>query len=93
MLQITGYDEEAKVKLYRENANFGIGKLEAVIAAGIKQRDIADKHTLEQYLNLDSILVPLQSTHTNTPDSVNKEDEENEPEKPEKDGTEEVDTK
>jgi len=37
--------------------------------------------------------VPLQSTHTNTPDSVNKEDEENEPEKPEKDGTEEVDTK
>ena len=96
MLQITAYDEEAKVKLYRENANFGIGKLEAVIAAGIKQRDIADKHALEQYLNLDSILVPLQSTHTNTPDSIDKEDEENEPEvpeEPERDGTEEVDTK
>lgn len=94
LLPISVYDEVEKVNMYIGNANFGIGKLEAVVAAGIKQKDIGDKHTLEKYLNLDSILVPLQSAYTSTPaDSKPSVDngEETVVEAP-MDGTDEVDT-
>ena len=66
LLPITIYDETEKVNMYLESATFGIGKLEAVVAAGIKQKDIYDKHVLEKYLDLDNILVPLQSAHTSS---------------------------
>ncbi len=56
------------------NANFGIGKLEAVVATGIKQKDITDKHNLETYLKLDEILVPLKSAYTSTPDDIKSEE-------------------
>lgn len=70
LLRISNYDEQAKVQMYMNNANFGIGKLEAVVAAGIKQKDITDKYNLEQFLELDKILVPLQSAYTATPNDV-----------------------
>lgn len=73
LLRITNYDETEKVQMYINNANFGVGKLEAIVATGIKQREIADKAALEKYLNLDKILTPLQSAYTSTPADV-KED-------------------
>jgi len=87
MLRISNYDEKDKVEMYISNANFGIGKLEAVVAAGIKQKDIADKHKLEQFLELDKILVPLQSAYTTTPSDVKEEEETDKPTSP---GKEEV---
>lgn len=96
LLPISVYDEIEKVEMYINNANFGIGKLEAVVATGIKQKDISDKHNLEKYLNLDSILVPLQSAYTSTPEDVPSKEsesgEETDDVKVEKDGADEVDT-
>lgn len=99
LLKISVYDEAEKVKQYLESATFGIGKLEAIIASGMKQRDIGDKHKLEEFLELDKILVPLQSSHTSTPDQISQEpeeqpnDEQSEVENEEPDDTnEEVDT-
>lgn len=66
VLPITIYDEKEKVDMYLNSATFGIGKLEAIVATGIKQKDIADKHELEKFLDLDNILVPLQSSHTSS---------------------------
>jgi hypothetical protein len=81
-----GVDEIDKVKMYLESATFGIGKLEAVVATGVKQKDIYDKHVLEKYLDLDNILVPLQSAHT----SSGKDEPKKEDEKPEDNGEETV---
>lgn len=96
LLPISVYDEIEKVEMYINNANFGIGKLEAVVATGIKQKDISDKHNLEKYLNLDSILVPLQSAYTSTPEDVpgkkSESGEETDDVKDDKNGADEVDT-
>lgn len=89
LLRMTVYDEEDKVKLYRESASFGIGKLEALVAAGVRQRDIADKHELEKYLDLDNILVPLQSAHT-TSSKDKKEQEDEDPPAPKEEEVEQV---
>lgn len=64
ILPITIAKENEMVKQYRENATFGIGKIEAIVAAGIKQRHIADRAKLERVLDLDNILKPLRSSHT-----------------------------
>ena len=66
LLPITVYNEQDKMTLYRENAMAGIGKLETVVASGIRQKDISNINTLETFLKLDTILVPLQSAHTQT---------------------------
>lgn len=78
-LPITMHGEAERVKIYRESASFGIGKLDAIVAAGIRQSDIKRRHALEQFLDLDNILTPLKSSHT-TPgtDEVVKENEEEE---------------
>lgn len=52
------------IQQYRENAAYGIGKLEAIVATGIKQKHLRDRARLEKALDLDSLLVPLQSSHT-----------------------------
>jgi len=64
ILPITVAEEDDSIKLYRESATVGIGKLEAVVAAGVKQRSLQDRAKLEQMINLDSMLKPLQSSHT-----------------------------
>ena len=68
ILPVTVGREIEQVKSYRENANFGIGKLEAIVATGIKQKHLKDRFRLEQELNLDSLLVPLASAHTQSGD-------------------------
>ena len=54
------------MELYRGNAEYGIGRLEAIVASGTKQRDIMHKSALEEFLKLDEILKPLASSHTQT---------------------------
>lgn len=68
ILPVTIGREIEQIKNYRENANFGIGKLEAIVASGIKQKHLKDRFRLEQELDLDNILVPLASTHTQSGD-------------------------
>lgn len=64
MLPITTYNEEQRVTEYRRNAEYGIGKLEAIIATGEKQITLVDKLMLEKEMGLDELLTPLQSSHT-----------------------------
>lgn len=64
LLPITVYNEVDQIDLYRKSAEFGIGKLEAVIAPGTKQISLVDKLNYEKALNLDELLTPLQSSHT-----------------------------
>lgn len=64
ILPITQADEMEQIKLFRENAAFGIGKLEAIVSVGIKQKHLTDRAKLEDVLQLDTLLKPLQSSHT-----------------------------
>lgn len=64
ILPITVYDEIEQVASYRENASFGLGKLDAIVATGVKQKHLTDQYRLEQELNLTELLTPLQSSHT-----------------------------
>ncbi len=92
VLPISVYNEDRKVTFYRENASFGIGKLEAVVAAGVKQKDLVDRHRLEEFLQLDEILKPLQSAHTVSRTENGPEPKDNEPKKTEVEVEEEVKT-
>jgi hypothetical protein len=64
ILPVTIAKEPELIKQYRENAAYGIGKLEAIVASGIKQKHIRDISKLEKTLDLDNLLVPLRSSHT-----------------------------
>lgn len=92
-LPVSVFEEDETVKLYRENATFGIGKLDAIIAAGICQKDLMNGIRLEKELGLDQLLTPLQSTHTQssagaeeteTDDTVKTVEEKEEIQNPEK---------
>jgi hypothetical protein len=89
ILPITFVEEDDSVRLYRESATVGIGKLEAVVATGVKQRSLQDRAKLEQMINLDSMLKPLQSSHTM---SGNQQTDQEQPDNSEPLVEEEVDT-
>lgn len=65
MLQISQYTYEADIKLFKENATLGVGKLDFIIASGIKQKNLQDTFDLETYLKLEQIK-PLQTSYTQT---------------------------
>lgn len=77
MLPMTHYNQSEMMDAYRRGGEYGLSRLEAVVASGTKQRHLASKASLEEHLNLDEILKPLSSSHTQS----GKEKEEN----PEKD--------
>lgn len=100
ILPVTIHEEKATVELYRENASYGIGKLDAIVAAGTRQKDLMSGLRLEEELGLNELLTPLQSAHTQsgaeteekeTDDTVNVEEEIENPEKEESISEEEVD--
>lgn len=64
MLPITHYNIKDMMETHRRNAEYGIGRLEAVVASGTKQKHISYKSKLEEFLDLDNILKPLASSHT-----------------------------
>lgn len=68
ILPISQYTYDDDIKVYKENATLGVGKLDYIIATGIKQKDIVDNFTLEAFLKLDRI-TPMQTSYTQTADS------------------------
>lgn len=80
MLPITHYNLKESMELYRRSAEYGIGKLEAIVASGTKQRHIKPKADLEEFLDLDNILKPLQSSHTRSAEDIKNGSGENEKE-------------
>ena len=80
LLPISIQLEDKDVQRYIEYAGAGIGRLQAVVATGIKQIDLEDMAALEDYLNLDTILKPLQSMYTSSY-KVNQQNKEEEEEK------------
>ena len=65
ILPISTYTYNDDIKVYKENATLGIGKLDYIIASGIKQRNIQDQFYLENFLKLDQI-TPMQTSYTQT---------------------------
>ena len=78
MLPITHFNYKDMTESYRRSAEYGIGKLEAIVASGIKQKHIASKAALEDFLKLDDILIPLQSSHTRSSKDAEVEKSESE---------------
>ena len=64
MLPITHYNLKEMMEIHRRNGEYGIGRLEAVVASGTKQKHVMHKSKLEDFLGLDEILKPLSSSHT-----------------------------
>ena len=64
MLPITHYNAQVTMETYRRNAEYGIGRIESVVASGTKQKHIQSKSKLEEFLKLDEVLKPLKSSHT-----------------------------
>lgn len=65
MLKISPYSYEEDVESFRKNATLGIGKLDYMVATGVKQKHIQDRFNLEKVLNFDQI-TPLQTSYTQT---------------------------
>ena len=63
VLPITVYDESDMLEVYRQSATLGVGKLEFIVASGVKQINIPSKLALEDYLKLDQ-LKPLSTSYT-----------------------------
>lgn len=65
ILPISSYTYKDDIEVYKNNATLGVGKLDYLVASGIKQRNIEDMLDLEQYLHLDKI-TPMQTSYTQT---------------------------
>lgn len=65
ILPISPYTYNDDIKVYKDNATLGVGKLDYFIASGIKQRNIQDQLELEKFLNLSDI-TPMQTSYTQT---------------------------
>ena len=72
ILPISSYTYHDDIEIYKENATLGIGKLDYIIAAGIKQIDLTDTLELEKFLKLDEIK-PMQTSYTQTADDRKEE--------------------
>lgn len=83
ILPISQYSYENDIIAYRDNATLGIGKLDYIVATGIKQKNIADRFELEKFLKLDEI-TPLQSSYTQSSknDDSKKDEEDKKDENP-----------
>ena len=96
LLPITAYNEIEQVNEFRRMAEYGIGKLEAIIATGQKQVSLLDKLKLEKELGLDELLTPLQSSHTRSSKEQGEQakkpvpEEKDESQEPQNDDAEEV---
>lgn len=72
ILPISKYTQDEDVKRYKENATLGVGKIDYIVASGIKQRHIQDIINLESFLDLTQ-LTPLQTSYTQTAEDRNGE--------------------
>ncbi len=78
ILPISSYTYEDDIKIYKDNATLGVGKLDYIVASGIKQKNIEDMFELENFLHLEKI-TPMQTSYTQTAeDRENEEGKSNE---------------
>lgn len=75
MIPITHYNQDKMMELYRKNSEYGVGKLELIVASGTRQEHIHAKANVEELLRLDEILIPLQSSHTRSQKDAETEKE------------------
>ena len=89
ILPISPYTQDEDVKRYRDNATLGVGKIDYIVASGVKQRHIQDTFDLESFLDLTQI-TPLQTSYTQTAEDRKEDDEQETPKKenPEEPGIE-----
>ena len=64
-MPISTYTYNDDIQAYRDNATLGIGKLDYIIASGIKQSNLQDQLYLEKFLKLEEI-TPMQTSYTQT---------------------------
>lgn len=73
ILPISPYNEKEKLEIYHQNATYGMGILDAIMATGIKQVDLESTIELEQFLDLHNRLKPLNSSHTQSSSTTSEE--------------------
>jgi hypothetical protein len=73
ILPISPYTYNDDIQVFKENATLGVGKLDFIIASGIKQRNIRDQLELEQFLKLD-LITPMQTSYTQTAEDRTEEE-------------------
>lgn len=67
LLPVSHYNKEKMLDLYLKSAQFGFSKIVVGVVSGIKQSSLLDIIEMEnELMNLDEIMIPLQSTHTQT---------------------------
>lgn len=71
ILRLSSYTYSDDIDIFKNNATLGVGKIDYLIASGIKQRNIQDTLELENYLHLDQI-TPMQTSYTQS--SAEQED-------------------
>lgn len=71
-LDITIFNREDKINEFLKLAQFGLPKSTIAVATGMSQSQFLGLNALEQHLDLEDILVPLNSSHTQN-QSVNGE--------------------
>lgn len=82
ILPITHYNREKIFDLYLKGAQYGYSKIMTGVAAGIKQSNLLNLNTLENdYLDLASKMVPLQSSHTQNGEDIKSEEKGGAPKK------------
>lgn len=62
-MRISSYTYSDDIEVFKNNATLGVGKIDYLIASGIKQKNIQDTLELENYLRLDQI-TPMQTSYT-----------------------------
>ena len=87
ILPISSYTYEDDIKIYKENATLGVGKIDYLVASGIKQKNIEDVLDLENRLQLDRI-TPMQTSYTQTAEDRQAGEEESNPSKKSEPGIE-----
>lgn len=80
ILPISPYNQDEDVKRYKDNATLGVGKLDFIVASGIKQRHIQDALNLESFLDLTQI-TPMQTSYTQTAEDRVEENDKSNPSK------------
>lgn len=74
ILPISLYTYSDDIKVYKDNATLGVGKLDYFVASGIKQKNIKDTFDLESYLKFDSIK-PMQTSYTQSAEVTSTSEE------------------
>lgn len=64
ILDLSPYNETDRLTALHQSATLGVGVLDYIVAMGTKQVDLEATIELEEFLDLTSRLVPLQSSHT-----------------------------